>query len=77
MMLLAHRDTDTGEVDQEIKLEWDGPSGWTIVLRVREFEKNTAGDDMETEASAALEVDEARALAAVLIQMADLFERER
>ena len=74
-MLLAHRD-ETGDVDQEVELEWDGPTGWTIVLRVREFD-NDGRAGYKVEASAALGTDDCRALAANLLQMADKFERER
>lgn len=61
-----------GKPEQEVELQWDGPSGWTIVLRIREWD----GDE-KVEASAALDPTECRALAANLLQMADRFERER
>lgn len=77
-MLLAHRDVTTGEIDQEVELEWDGPTGWTIMLRVRELEVSLTPREVDhVEASAALSVSECRALAAVLLQMADRFEKER
>lgn len=70
-MILLRRTCD-GKPEQEVELEWGGDSGWIVLLTVRE--------DVESarmEATAALDPQECRALAANLLQMADRFEKER
>ena len=59
-----------------VTLEWDGPSGQTPVLRVKETDD--LRKDEYTETSFALQQEECRALAAALMCMADwLAERDR
>lgn len=77
-MLLAHRDVDTGKLDQEVELEWGGSSGFAIILRVRESaDRPDWSDTGFLKAEAVLAPDDCRALAAVLLEMADRFEKER